>query len=70
MLGFFFIISDSSSIASNASLKENQDWPIFFFKKEGELTTAVTTTKKITTKNVRNFYKSCKKQDVDVLFQM
>ena len=46
MLGFFFIISDSSSIASNASLKENQDWPIFFFKKEGELTTAVTTTNK------------------------
>lgn len=46
MIGFFFIISDISPIASNASLKENQDWPIIFFKKEGELTTAVTTTNK------------------------
>ena len=46
MLGFFFIISDISPIASNTSLKENQDWPIIFLKKEGELKTAITTTNK------------------------
>lgn len=44
MLGFFFIISDTSPIASSASLKENQDWPRTF-KREGKITTAAATTK-------------------------
>lgn len=44
-LGFFFIISDISPIASIASFKENQDW-LVTFKKEGKATKAITITNK------------------------
>jgi hypothetical protein len=66
-LGFFFIIFDISSIASRASLKENQDSSVTFTREGNNSSNNNNKQKRPQQKSVRHACEILTWQDLDVL---